>query len=180
MADNSPPSPGESGEALSLLEKLVDIRFLVLTLCLLFYIDIWLLKSGLNPTLITIGNLADDIKLIQLFTVIVFILSFSLLMAGAFPVLRHIIGILRRHFSKRSSIAGSRDVAYERLSDWSLALVSLSLYDAVIGFFTQNEYRGLSLHLGNVISADGFEAVIFRLSAVLFWFACLGLAFDAD
>lgn len=180
MPDNLPPSPSESGEALSLLEKLVDTRILVLTLCLLFYIDIWLLKSGLNPTLITIENLADKIKLIPLFTVIIFILSFSLLMAGAFPVLRKFIGLLQIYFSNGISSSGSRTVAHKRLSDWSLALVSLSLYDAAIGFFTQNEYHGLSLYLGNVISADGFEAAIFRLSAVLFWLVCLALAIEVD
>jgi hypothetical protein len=180
VSDNSSPSPSESGEALSLLEKLADIRLLVLTLCLLFYIDIWLLRSGLDPTIITVENVADKIKLVPLFTALFFILSFSLLMAGVFPVLRKLIGGLRIYFSKSVSISSSRTMAHKRLSDWSLALVSLSFYDAVIGFFTSSGYRGLSLHLGNVINADGFEAGVFRLSAVLFWLVCFALAVEVD
>jgi hypothetical protein len=180
MPNNSPPSPSESGEVLSLLEKLVDTRILVLTLCLLFYIDIWLLKSGLNPTLITIENLSDKIRLVPIFTVILFIVSFSILMAGVFPILRQFIGLLRLSFSNDISDTVSRSVTHKRLSDWSLALVSLSLYDAALGFFTQNEYDGLSFYLGNIISAEGFEAAIFRLSALLFWLVCFALAIKVD
>lgn len=181
MTDTQIPSPNDSSDALSFLEKLVDIRLLVLFVSLLFYIDIWIIKSKVDPTILTLDQLSVKIKAVPVFTVIIFFLSFSIVVGGFFPVFRKLIGLASLYVTSfNRSVSRGRSIAQQRLSDWALAFVCLSLYDLVVGLWSEGPYKGLSLHLVNIIGIDGFEAGFFRLIVGLFWIVCLLLAIEVD
>ena len=174
MADDSIASPTTPDKATTFLEKLVDLRILVLWLCLFFYLDIWLIRLGYETESLTISNIAELSKAISVTSILFFLASFSLLMAGFFPALRLLTIAVLAHI-KPSKYSGSSNPEHVRLSTWCFALVLLSGYDAARGWFS-NSYHGLAIHLIDIVQADGFESSIFRLSACLFWLFCLAAA----
>ena len=164
----------------SLLEKLADARFLVLMLSFFCYLDIWLLQSGVDPTKIALQAGYEALKNLSVFSAVLFVLSYSLLMAGFFPVLRKIIGLARLYV--RSSVTlSNRSPDGQRLSDWSIAFIVLSAYDLILGCFTTAPaYRGLSMFVLDFLQYEGVAAVVFRLCVVFLWLACLALSFEVD
>jgi len=164
----------------SLLEKLADAKFLILMLSFFCYLDIWLLRAGVDPTKITLQAGYEAIKNVSVFSAVLFVLSYSLLMAGFFPVLRKIIGLTQLYL--RSSVTlSNRPPEEQRLSDWAIAFIVFSAYDAAIGYFTAAPgYRGLSMFVLDVLQSDGLAAVVFRLSIVVLWLVCLALSFEVD
>ncbi|MDT3736560.1 MAG: hypothetical protein ROZ00_10060 [Denitratisoma sp.] len=171
----------KSGKILpSLLEKMADGKFLVLLLSFFLYLDIWLLRAGVDPTTLALDSGYEALKKVSVFAVVMFVLSYSLLMAGFFPILRKFIGLGQLHF--RSTVVFSNQTPDgKRLSDWSMAFVVLSVYDAALGYFSATtEYRGLAVFVLNFLQADGIEIVIFRLSVFFLWLACAAFALEVD
>lgn len=164
----------------SLLEKLADAKFLVLMLSFSCYVDIWFLKAGVDPTRITLHAGYETLKSVSVFSAVLFVLSYSLLVAGFFPVLRKVIGLAQLSF--RSSVTLSdRSSEEQRLSDWSIAFIVLSAYDLVVGYITVAPgYRGLSMFVLDFLQSDGVATVVFRISVVFLWLACLALSFEVD
>lgn len=171
----------KSGRRLaSLLEKLVDGRFLILLLSFLFYLDIWLLQVEVNPTKLTLHSGYESVKNISVFTAILFVLSYSLLMVGFFPTLRKIIGIGQLYL-RSNIIYSNRSAEEQHLSDWSIAFIVLSAYDAAIGYFkSASGYKGLSIFALDFLQSNDLVTVIFRLCAAFLWLVCLSLSFEVD
>lgn len=164
----------------SLLEKLADAKFLILMLSFFCYLDIWLLWAGVDPTKMALQAGYEAIKNISVFSAVLFVLSYSLLMAGFFPVLRKIIGFAQLYLRSNVTLS-NRSPEEQRLSDWSIAFIALSAYDLVIGYFiAAPSYRGLSMYVLGFLQADGLAAVVFRLSVVFLWLVCLALSFEVD
>ncbi|WP_312271910.1 hypothetical protein [Pseudomonas sp.] len=178
MSDSSSSaSPGEKG--LSLIEKLVEVKTLVLILCLVFYSDIWIVRNGIDAKAYTFGNLLDSAKEVPLLTVILFLASFSGLMVGLFPFLRKVIGLLRIYFTDEVTPSNS-DLAHRKLCDWSFALVVLVLWDSGVGLLSEGPYKGLSIYLVDPISIDSAEAVVFRFTLLILFLGCLSFAISVD
>lgn len=164
----------------SLLEKLVDGKFLVLLLSFFFYVDIWLLHAGVNPTSFTVNSGYEGLKKISVFSLIIFVLSYSLLMAGFFPVLRKAIGLLRLWLQSNVTLSKQTHEG-QHLSDWSLAFVAFSIYDAANGYFSvASEYKGLAVFVLNFLQSDGLDIAVFRLCVVFLWLACAAFAIEVD
>jgi hypothetical protein len=165
----------------SLLEKLVDWKFLVLLLSFFLYLDIWFLRTGLDPTILTLESGYKAAKNVSVFTALIFALSYSLLMAGFFPVLRKIIGFGQIYIRSSVTLSNNQLLEDKRLSDWSIAFIVLSVYDATIGyFFVESGYKGLAAFVLNFLQSDSFEVVIFRFCVAFLWFVCLSHAFEVD
>lgn len=164
----------------SLLETIVEGRFLLLLLCFVFYLDIWLIQSGVNPTALTLKASYGALLSVSVFSFLLFIGSYSLLMVGFFPTLRQLIGFLRIYF--QSQIHFSKEsVEGRRLADWSLAFVCLSAYSGILGFFfSEGEYRGLAVYILTFLTADGIAEGLFRLCVFVLWFFCFALAVRVD
>lgn len=164
----------------SLLEKLVDGKFLILILSFFFYLDIWLLHTSIDPTKMPLQAGYDAVKNVPIFSAVLFVLSYSLLMAGFFPVLRKVIGLAQLYL-RSNIILSSRSLEEQRLSDWSIAFIIFSAYDAAIGYFTPApSYSGLSMFILDLLHSDGLAAVVFRLSIAFLWLVCLALSFEVD
>ena len=181
MADPELPSPTDAGDALTFLEKLVEVRLLVLALAGVFYLDVWALRANVDPTALTFEQLSKRIQETPVFSVAAFFLSFSVLVAAFFPAARMSIGILRVQCGFSSGfVREGRTSAAKRLSDWAFALVSISLYDLIIGLLSTQAYQGLSWHITQIFSDDSFETVLFRLTSAIFWVMCVALALEID
>ena len=179
MSDEQSTTKGAK-KLTSLLEKLVDGKFLILMLSFFCYLDIWLLRTGVDPTKMALKAGYEAIRDVPVFSAVLFVLSYSLLMAGFFPVLRKIIGLAQLYL--RSSVTLSRRSPEEqRLSDWSIAFIVFSAYDAAIGYFTAAPgYRGFSMFVLDFLQSDGLAAVVFRICIVFLWLVCLALSFEVD
>lgn len=181
MNDSSVPSVSDSSDALSFLEKLVEVRLLVLALALVFYLDIWALRANFDPTTITLDQLSKHLQDVPVFQVAAFFLSFSILAGAFFPALRLLIGLLRVHFTDAGKfLRAARPAAEKRLSDWALALVSLSLYDLCVGLFSTGPYKGFGWYLVHIFESNALEPALFRVTAFFFLLACLFLAIEID
>ncbi|MCK7569186.1 hypothetical protein [Marinobacter xestospongiae] len=180
MPDESKPSTAIAKNAGSLLETLVETRFLFLLICFALYLDLWLIESGVDPRSLSLKESYSSLLSVSVFSYFLFLGSYSLLMVGFFPVLRNLIGLARVHF--QSEVSMSKTTAESRkLSDWSLAFICLSLYNGVVGyFFTNGAYKGLTVYVLSFLSFDGVAESIFRLCVALFWMVCFAFAFRVD
>jgi hypothetical protein len=165
----------------SAMEKLVEIRFLVLMTTLVLYTDIWLLRNGVDPRAWTFATVTEHAKAVPILTGVVFVLIYSALMVGLFPFTRLFIGRLRLLCFSNSHVYEDRDADAKRLSDWSLAFVALSIYDLKLGYFSGFEtYKGLTLLITSFLQADPFEISVLRVSAIGLAFVIAAMAFDID
>lgn len=181
MPESQLPSPTDSSDALTLMEKLVEVRLLILALAFLFYLDIWALRAKLDPMAITAEQLGKHLQAVPVFQLALFFVSFSILMGAFFPGARHLWGVLAISLGKAGRFTREgRTASAKRLSDWSLGLVALSLYDAIQGWLSEGSYRGLAHYLASLLEVNSFEVVLFRLTCALFWLVCLALAFEID
>lgn len=180
MSDETGSIEKEGKKLSSLLEKVVDWKFLILMLSFFLYVDIWLLRVGVDPTTLALDSGYEALKKIPLFSAVIFILSYSLLMAGFFPALRKIVGLAQLYIRSSVSIS-NQSLESKRLSDWSFAFVALSAYDAITGYFgVKAGYKGLAVFVLDFLQSEGFEVVIFRLCVVFLWLACFSYATEVD
>lgn len=162
------------------LEAVADLKFLLLLLCFVFYLDIWLIESNVNPLTLSLKETYKGLMSAPVFLLLLFIGSYSLLMAGFFPGLRKAIGLLR--LSIQSEVYLSKESEeIRRISDWSLAFICMSAYSGLLGFFfVDGEYSGLTIYVISILSSDGIAEVVFRLSVFFLWFYCFSLAVNVD
>jgi hypothetical protein len=181
MPDSQLPSPTDSSDALTLMEKLVEVRLLILALAFLFYLDIWALHANVNPMTLTAEQLGRQLQAVPVFQLALFFASFSILMGAFFPAARVIYGGIAALLGKGKRFTREdRPPSAKRLSDWSLGFVAFSLYDAVVGWFSTGSYRGLALYLTQLLEPETFELTVFRLTTILFWVVCFILAVEVD
>lgn len=181
MAESSLPSPNDSSDALTLVEKLVEVRLLVLVLAFLFYLDIWALRAQVDPMTFTADQLGKHLQGVPVFKLVLFFASFSVLMGAFFPGVRHVGGVLRLWIGSADRFSRSnRDAGAKRLSNWALGMVAFSLYDLVLGWLAEGSYRGLAWYLAHLLENNSFELVVLRLTCMLFWFICLVMAWEID
>lgn len=180
MTDESSSIAKDGKKLPSLLEKVVDWKFLVLLLSFFLYLDIWLLRAGIDPRNLALDSGYEAIKKVHAFSAIIFILSYSLLMAGFFPALRKLIG-LGQIYLRSGVTVSNRTLEGKNLSDWSMALVAFSVYDAAIGYFSiESGYKGFAVFVLDFLQSDGFEVMIFRLCIVFLWLVCFSLSLEVD
>lgn|GEM_PF-3457935 len=179
MSEGHNPSTSAAKELPSILEAVVGIRFLLLLLCLLFYLDVWLIENNVNPLSLSLKDAYAALLSARIFSVLLFIGSYSLLMAGFFPALRGLVGLLRMHVQSEVYLS-SNSAEVRRLSDWAMAFVCLSAYSGILGYFSASEYTGLVFYILNFLSADGIAEVFFRLCVFFFWLYCFTLASNVD
>jgi len=178
--EDSKPASSTAKAAHSLLENVVELRFLLLFLCFAFYLDIWLVEARIDPTNLSISTAYASLLTAPIFTVLLFIGSYSLLMIGLFPALRLLITWIR-FFAQSMVRITNHTKESKQLSDWSTAFVCLSVYDVIVGYSANEEiYKGLANFIFNVLLSDGFGELIFRIGAVLFWIYCLSQVFAVD
>lgn len=181
MPDSQLPTPADSSDALTLVEKLVEVRLLVLTLAFLFYLDIWALRAKIDPMAFTAEQLGKHLQAIPVFELALFFASFSILMGAFFPAVRHIGQALYLLFGGSSRFRRTnRDLGAKRLSNWALGMIAFSSYDLVLGSFGEGSYRGLAWYLAHLLENNSFELVVFRLTCMLFWLVCLAIACELD
>jgi hypothetical protein len=181
MIDDSKPSSAAAKGIPSLLETAVELRFLLLLLCFALYLDIWLIENNVNPLTISLQEAYKGLLSTSVFSFLLFIGSYSLLMAGFFPVLRRLIGISRTLIQSSVRLfIGSEEQS--KLSDWSIAFVCLSSYNCLMGLFMASEdvYRGLAIHILSSLAGSGIAGVVFLLSIMALWFYCLSIATNVD
>ncbi|EJK2283448.1 hypothetical protein ACA895_004177 [Vibrio vulnificus] len=164
----------------SILESFAELRFLLLLLCTAFYLDCWFIGTEIDPTKLSLANAYKSILLVPVFDVMLFIVSYSLLMVGFFPTIRKIIAIISLYCRGTIGIGNTTKESIQ-LSNWSAAFVCLSAYNGIVGYFLSDDsYSGLASYIFNVLQADGFGEAIFRICAMFFWLYCLSLALEFD
>lgn len=171
----------KGGKALpSLLEKMADVRFLVLLLSFFLYLDICLLEAGIDPTRLNVVSGFEALKSTSLFALAGFFLSYSLLVAAFFPALRWVIGLIQLQL-RSDVLLTDQTPEGKRLSDWSLAFVAFSVYDLAIGyFFVRSDYKGLGVFVVNFLQPDGFAIIVFRVCVVCLLIVCAAFAMEID
>ncbi len=157
------------------------MRMLVLGISLLLYADIWFVQSNVDPGVLTLEDGVSILRRASIMTVIMFMLSYSLLMAAAFPALRFIYAQLWSLIRPNSYMSENRSIEARRLSDWSVGVVLFSIWDSVAGYFSSaHSYQGLVLYVTNFLLSDGFTVTVFRVTAVFFMLFCLASAIERD
>lgn len=164
----------------SLLESVVDIRFLVLLLCFVCYLDLWLVGKQIDPTTLSITSAYSALLSVPIFQIIVFIASYSLLMIGFFPMARGLLSFARLQIFHELSISNTTK-ENKQLSDWAAGCVCFSAYGAVESSFAgAGAYKGLAHHVFNLSSSNPVIALFFKMGIFAFWLYCVHLALKAD
>lgn len=177
MSDqNISPSISPEG-SVTFLEKFVNMRILILFMCLIFYIDIWLLNGVVNIEAMSIEAFMDYIKKTPISNALIFFLSFSLMMGVTFPVVRLVLLKILAEFFSICLPVGTNES--KKFSDWSFAFVCLSLYDLIKGGFSEN-YRGLIIYLIDILNGRGFEVFVLVISMFGLWALCFFMIFQND
>lgn len=162
------------------LERLVDIRMLILGISFLLYLDIWLINADVDPRQITIDGALGKMKLLSIGDVAVFVVSYSLLMSATIPALRIVYVAFMVNFFSSSGGSTEQSVEARQLSCWSLGVVVFAAWDGLVGCFQHDSYRGAVAFLIRRFADDGVAIDIFRVSAGLFFVFCFILAFQQD
>lgn len=163
------------------MEKLVDMRMLVLGLSLLLYLDIWLVGAGVDPETLTLEHAMLGLRALSLKTFALFVMSYSLLMAAAFPVFRLIYSSVWPLIGKGVQFSEKRSAEAKRLSDWAFGMISFAIWNGVIGYFGGHQsYRGLVVYICSFLSADGFTVTLFRVISAFFILFCVAIALERD
>lgn len=164
----------------SLLESVVDIRFLVLLLCFICYLDLWLVGEQIDPTTLSISSVYHLLLKVPAFQIIVFIGSYSLLMIGFFPAVRGLLSFARLHIFHELKISNTTKES-KQLSDWASGCVCFSAYGAIASSFVDvGQYKGLAHHIYTLSSSPPLVAVFFKIGIFTFWAYCVHLALKAD
>ena len=151
------------------LERLVDARMLILGISFLLYLDIWLINANLDPHQITIDGALGKMKLLSIGDVVVFVVSYSLLMSATIPAIRMVYVAFMLSFFSSGSSSTEQSVEGRQLSCWSLGVVVFAVWDGWTGYFQYGRYRGAVAFLLDRLAGDGLATDVFRLSACLFF-----------
>jgi hypothetical protein len=163
-----------------ILEKLVDFRMLVLGMTLAIYLDIWLVMSHVNAMEMTLVDAMASLHVITVSTLMLFVVSYSLLMAATLPSLR-VLYTKVFIYCFHSKAARDRSLEDKQLSTWCLGLIIFTTWDSVVGYFQpMQSYKGLVSILFGELITDGFVMSIFRVTVGLFLLFCTVMAFQID
>ncbi|WP_394201904.1 hypothetical protein [Shewanella waksmanii] len=164
----------------SLLESVVDVRFLVLLMCFICYLDLWLISAKIDPTSLAISSAYGLLLKAPIFKLMLFVGSYSLLMVGLFPALRGLLSVARLEISGKLIISNiSKE--NKQLSDWAAGFVCFSGYGAVNSIFLGSEsYKGIVHYILTFSLINGFVELLFKIGVVLFWLYCVSVALRAD
>lgn len=162
------------------LERLVDVRMLILGISFLLYLDIWLINANLDPHQVTIDGALGRMKSLSIGDVAVFVVSYSLLMSATIPAIRVVYVAFMVNFFPSGGSSKEQSVEARQLSCWSLGVVVFATWDGLVGCFQHDSYRGAVAFLIRLFAGDGLVIDIFRVSAGLFFVFCFILAFQQD
>jgi len=158
-----------------ILERLADIRMLVLGLTAVFYLDIYLIRSGTDPHALTFGESLARIQALSVGEVADFVMLYALLMGATFPGLRFVYTAVRSSYSK------DRTSDQRKQSNWAFGLVCFSICDFIYGrFFAPHAYSGLARYIVDAASGDGLLGTVLGSSVAFFFFFCFALAFEPE
>lgn len=176
----SSPSEDTTSQIASAIEKLVEAKYLILLLSFFLYLDIWLLHYGVDLTAIKVSEVSSRLSSVAALTGILFLISYSLLMAVFFPAVRVIFsGFLVNVFGMDYHLKRSFDT--KRLSDWAMSLVAFSTWSGVVGASSRHlNYRGLVVFIVELAQTPNIVTVLFVLCAFALWGVCACLACQAD
>jgi hypothetical protein len=158
------------------LERLVDARMFVLGMTFLWYLDIWVINFGIDPTRTTFPDVLDHLKTTPLGTFVVCIGLYSFLMAVVVPGLRFVwVAIMTTYGPYRRESKPLTD-SERQLSNWAFFLVTTAICDWCKGFTAPGTYNGISWYLIDCLSGDGVVTYFLRVASVLSFLGCLILA----
>jgi hypothetical protein len=163
------------------LEKMVDVQMLVLGISFLLYTDAWLIFTNTN---ITNANFEDGLNILRHLTIhrlVIFLATYSMFMTLVIPVFRYVWNYARFLVSAQNGPDEPRALQAKRLSDWSAAVLALTGWSGLVGYFKMpGEYRGLVIYTFNGLGGNDFTTVVFRLAACFFLWFCFMNAFERD
>lgn len=164
----------------SALERLVDARMFVLGMTFLWYLDIWVVHFGIDPTRTTFPDVLDHLKATPLGTFVICVGLYSFLMAIAVPGIRFIwIEVMTNYGPHRRGSRGLTD-GERQLSNWAFFLVMAMICDWFKGFNTPDAYGGISWYLIDYLSGDGGMIAFLRVVSLLSFIGCLIIAFKYE
>ncbi|NRF63704.1 hypothetical protein [Vibrio coralliilyticus] len=179
MEETKPTSATAKGIP-SLLESVVDIRFLVLLLCLISYLDLWLVSAQVNPKGLSLSSAYSLLLTTPVFDLMLFLGSYSLLVIGLIPASRGLLSLARLQVFGTLSISNITKES-KQLSDWAAGFVCFSSYGALSCLFLETgSYKGLLHFIVTFSSTNIFVGAVFKISFALFWLYCISLALRAD
>lgn len=180
IMEETKPTSSTARSVPSLLESVVDVRFLVLLLCFISYLDLWLISAQIDPTSLAISSAYGLLLKAPVFKIMLFVGSYSLLVVGLFPALRGALSLARLQILGNLKISNISKES-KQLSDWAAGFVCFSGYGAVNGIFLGSEsYKGIVHYILTFSSLNGFVELLFKIGVVLFWLYCVYLALRAD
>lgn len=162
------------------LERLVEARMLILGMTLLLYLDIWFIGASLDPGKMTFDDGLSGLRHISIRDVAIFVVSYSLLMSATFPAIRFVYVTIAAIYGPVRETLSNRSVEDRQFSNWSLGFVAFAIWDYAAGRLTTGNYRGFVAFLFESFESNGVTIVIFRISSVLFFLACLSFALERD
>ncbi|KJF98743.1 hypothetical protein [Photobacterium leiognathi] len=178
--DESKPTSSKAKSFPSLLESVVDMKFLILLFCFVVYVDLWLVANHLDPRDMSIIDAYSALLSIPIFQVFLFLGSYSLLMIVGIPIIRSGILLFRLHVLDSYTI-NNLTKEESKLSDWAMGFVCFSSYSVIDSLFmSSDKYKGLVYYIFSFNSSHGILNLLFKASIVIFWFYCLSLALKAD
>lgn len=159
------------------LGRLVDARMFVLGMTFLWYLDIWVMYLGIDPTSTTFSDVLDHLKATPVSTFVGCIGLYSFLMALVVPTIRYAWVTFMSIYGPRGK--GSRPLADDEreLSNWSLFLAVAVVVDFCKGYSVRGAYDGLSGYLIGLFSGSGYAISLLGLAVCFSFFVCLILAF---
>ncbi|WP_186143631.1 hypothetical protein [Burkholderia gladioli] len=162
------------------LGRLVDARMFVLGMTFLWYLDIWAMYSGIDPTSITFSDVLDHLKATPVSTFVGCIGLYSFLMALVVPGIRYVWVTVMSIYGPRGN--ESRPLADDEreLSNWAFFLVVAVVVDFCKGYATRGAYDGLSGYLIGLFSGEGFAIYLLGCAVCLSFLGCVILAFQYE
>lgn len=162
------------------LERLVDARMFLLGMTFIWYLDIWVLSSGFDPTTTAFPDALDHLKSIPIGTFVTSVGLYSFLMAVAVPGVRFVwIAVMASYGPYRPGstplTAGER-----QLSNWALFLVAVAIYDLCESLVAPGAYKGISRYLIDYLAGDGAAPFFLRVASAPSFLGCLILAFKYE
>ncbi|WP_186075135.1 hypothetical protein [Burkholderia gladioli] len=159
------------------LERLVDARMFVLGMTFLWYLDIWVMYFGVDPTRITFSGVLDHLKETPLGTFVGCIGLYSFLMALVVPGVRFVWVTFMAIYGPVGNGAKPLTDGERELSNWAFFLVAAIIVDCYRGYFSKNTYDGLAWYVIGLLSGDGVVISLLGSAVCLAFIGCLILAF---
>ncbi|AYR23406.1 hypothetical protein [Herbaspirillum rubrisubalbicans] len=164
-----------------ILQKLVDLRLLVLAMAFIVYLDIWLIYENVDVMSKTIADVLSTMHSLTVKTLFFFVASFSLIMTVTIPSVRAIYSAIMLHYGPSSIVAENRGAEEKQFSCWCTALLFFTIWNYLASWFTTpDKYQGLTSIVFSQLELDGFLIGIFRITVAGILFFCFMRTVQAD